>query len=779
MQSIHTNTESAPTVPPNNDSYRMSPNSKTPGDSDKEQAGENSNNSRSGIDPSHGNTGNNGAGAIVNQTVSDIDHAAFPRNDSLSQFFPRFSFDSNASNSLSMSFGGDGTPSFSYNSNSELPRGYSVVGPALNNVSFNKKGSTSKETKSKPSNNEVYALPYQGSDYFNRRPSDQLDPFIPSLQSSRSRQGSMLHRPRQMSILASNTGGESQSDFDSFLRKDGFKGMLVDQGDLLDNIGNFDGQYHRNSILPFPRLSVSAPSNQGLYGNQTPPFAPQTTGVQQNQNQNQYQNQNQLNYRGKPGPYIKTDPTKQEDEERRGQQDATQPKQEYTFNSKVASKEPSLSPSPAASYPSDDKKAHPQQNATGNINVNNSINHVQASKQFQYQQVPTAGQYYTQNPPLPSQNEQGQHISQVPQIPTHPLAPDHLQQQQQAQQQQQQQPQQQQAYGRQNYSMSQYQPKANMYYQQYPQQGFQYPNTPNTQIPMTPQNQHQNRSTKKAKTVQSQSAIASPRDLSPGSPPTSGNETVRPLVGATKIDQLMLVIQARNKGITKPIARAPDGSIIEDETVIPKVNDLVGGIEKPHSKGSKQHECPHCFKKFTQATHLEVHIRSHIGLKPYACEYCGKRFTQGGNLRTHLRLHTGEKPFECNTCHKKFSRKGNLQAHRLTHENFKPFVCKLDDCNKTFTQLGNLKAHQNRFHFESLNMLTTKLASLSASGEEDLQTAFNKLPQQERELLEYFSNLYKNLNRGIRGRGGGAHSPQQQLPQEEKQVDQQQNYYMT
>ncbi|GAV47680.1 hypothetical protein ZYGR_0H05260 [Zygosaccharomyces rouxii] len=224
----------------------------------------------------------------------------------------------------------------------------------------------------------------------------------------------------------------------------------------------------------------------------------------------------------------------------------------------------------------------------------------------------------------------------------------------------------------------------------------------------------------------------------------------KPLLGVTKIDQLMLMIQARRKGVTEKILTSSDGGLILDENseILPPSSQLVGGVEKPKgSHGVKQHECPYCHRFFTQSTHLEVHVRSHIGYKPFLCEYCGKRFTQGGNLRTHQRLHTGEKPYECELCGKRFSRKGNLAAHIVTHQKLKPFVCKLDGCNKTFTQLGNMKAHQNRFHLNTLNELTQRLAEMDP--QEDIAP-------DERELLEYFASLYKNSNKGIKGRGKGS-----------------------
>ncbi|GAV29400.1 hypothetical protein PMKS-002900 [Pichia membranifaciens] len=221
----------------------------------------------------------------------------------------------------------------------------------------------------------------------------------------------------------------------------------------------------------------------------------------------------------------------------------------------------------------------------------------------------------------------------------------------------------------------------------------------------------------------------------------------RPLVGATKVDQLMLIIQARQKGVCGNIEQSEDGNI-DEENILPNPIELVGGVEKTSLKGDKSHQCKYCQKKFTQSTHLDVHLRSHMGVKPYKCEFCDKRFTQGGNLRTHMRLHTGEKPFKCDICDKQFSRKGNLQAHLLTHDNSKPFICKFDGCNKGFTQLGNLKAHQNRFHLDTINELFNKLAQLGEG-----IGSYDSLPESEKELLDYFSSLYKNLNKGIKGRG--------------------------
>lgn len=54
------------------------------------------------------------------------------------------------------------------------------------------------------------------------------------------------------------------------------------------------------------------------------------------------------------------------------------------------------------------------------------------------------------------------------------------------------------------------------------------------------------------------------------------------------------------------------------------------------------------------------------------------------------------------------------------------------------------QSHQNKFHAETLRSLTQRFASMR---EGDAVTAMDK------DLWEYFATLYKNSNKGIKGRG--------------------------
>jgi hypothetical protein len=192
-------------------------------------------------------------------------------------------------------------------------------------------------------------------------------------------------------------------------------------------------------------------------------------------------------------------------------------------------------------------------------------------------------------------------------------------------------------------------------------------------------------------------------------------------------------------GSIPPTAMGVDKMLVNEDGTIKE--------EKKGQKAKKRYECEFegCHKSFFQKTHLEIHTRAHSGDKPYPCTEpgCGQKFSQMGNLKTHQRRHTGERPFSCEHCGKKFAQRGNVRAHKIVHQGAKPFTCKLDTCGKQFTQLGNLKSHQNKFHAAALRQLTEKFATR----EIDIIT------QQDRELFEYFADLYKNSNKGIKGRG--------------------------
>ncbi|KAK5134859.1 hypothetical protein LTR08_006091 [Meristemomyces frigidus] len=213
--------------------------------------------------------------------------------------------------------------------------------------------------------------------------------------------------------------------------------------------------------------------------------------------------------------------------------------------------------------------------------------------------------------------------------------------------------------------------------------------------------------------------------------PAESSDESKPTVFATDIDTLMKAIQAktqpveqRQKAKSRPL-EAPDSS-----------------------KARKRYSCDveGCEKAFYQKTHLDIHTRAHTGVKPFLCKEptCGQRFSQRGNLMTHERRHTGERPYHCDVCGKTFAQHGNVRAHKIVHTAVKPFTCKLDHCEKNFTQLGNLKSHQNKFHADTIRRLKSRFEGIREGDVVD---------NWEKEMWEYFGSLYKNCNKGIKGRG--------------------------
>ncbi|KAI1763000.1 hypothetical protein GGR53DRAFT_521269 [Hypoxylon sp. FL1150] len=206
---------------------------------------------------------------------------------------------------------------------------------------------------------------------------------------------------------------------------------------------------------------------------------------------------------------------------------------------------------------------------------------------------------------------------------------------------------------------------------------------------------------------------------------------------STDVDIMMKAIQIKGGGDDSGFGEAayPSPPHVDEEkfnlrrkSCTPEEKTTTGN--QPGRDRHKRYVCDvkGCNKRCSQKTQLETHKRAHTGEKPYGCPEpgCFSRFTQRGNLKTHIRSHTGERPYSCDLCGQTFAQRGNVKPHRLTHFKARPFPCKLDGLTTT------------------PSTLTLRFSNLPSGA---------KLSEEDQKLFNHFAELYKNSNKGIKGRG--------------------------
>ena len=63
---------------------------------------------------------------------------------------------------------------------------------------------------------------------------------------------------------------------------------------------------------------------------------------------------------------------------------------------------------------------------------------------------------------------------------------------------------------------------------------------------------------------------------------------------------------------------------------------VTGSVHSVASVSPRQPICSICKRSFSSSSALQIHQRTHSGIKPFSCNACGKAFSTKGNLKVHL-----------------------------------------------------------------------------------------------------------------------------------------------
>lgn len=131
--------------------------------------------------------------------------------------------------------------------------------------------------------------------------------------------------------------------------------------------------------------------------------------------------------------------------------------------------------------------------------------------------------------------------------------------------------------------------------------------------------------------------------------------------------------------------------------------------------------CPICPKVFNEKESLKKHVRWHTyNIKhdhPVTCRFCNIKSVYPKKLRDHeIAKHAEKLEHSCTQCDQKYSLASILEAHEKTHVMEGPYICTYTMCEETtYEKAIELEEHIIRFHIPR-NIKKSKLSDEQNSG---------------------------------------------------------------
>ena len=112
-------------------------------------------------------------------------------------------------------------------------------------------------------------------------------------------------------------------------------------------------------------------------------------------------------------------------------------------------------------------------------------------------------------------------------------------------------------------------------------------------------------------------------------------------------------------------------------------------------------ECNDCDKSYSTKTKLRFHQANihgageYPGECPTICSICNKKLSSKSAKDEHeATVHMGMKRFQCDLCEKRFTRATFLYGHKRSHHSSLKLKC--DKCQMTFSFIQSLREHQGQ-----------------------------------------------------------------------------------